>query len=193
MLATFDSCAGRIRTFCSTVDRRAGGGGLGLGRPRKSTLRCACKRAPIDGRVRRCTRNTGRPRPSPPPPALRAASASTGAILVDLARHPVGSDPRLWSVDRLHANSEGHERIAAALAHGLGLPNTDDGWSKPFPTPWSQSLLARISAELRWQRDYFLPWVWRHLWGRSSGDGRGPKRPALLPMTIDSSSRGPFD
>lgn len=114
--------------------------------------------------------------------ALREASASSGAILVDLASHPVGSDPRLWSVDRLHANTEGHTRIAAALAHGLGLPGTDDTWSRPFETPWSRSLTETVVAELRWQRDYFLPWVWRHMWGRSSGDGRGPKRPELLPI-----------
>jgi lysophospholipase L1-like esterase len=114
--------------------------------------------------------------------ALRQAAASTGAILVDFAKHPVGSDPRLWSNDRLHANSVGHERIAAGLAHGLGLPNTDDRWSHPLPTEWKRSLLQSVAAEFRWQRDYFLPWVWRHLRGRSSGDGRKPKRPSLLPV-----------
>ena len=111
--------------------------------------------------------------------ALRQASASSGAILVDFAKHPVGSDPRLWGADRLHANSAGHERIAAALAWALRLPNTDETWSHPLPTPWSPSIGASLLAELRWQRNYFLPWVWRHLRGRSSGDGRGPKRPTL--------------
>lgn len=115
--------------------------------------------------------------------ALRTASASTGAILVDFAAHSVGSDPRLWSADRLHANSAGHARIAAGLAWGLGLPDTDESWSHPFPIPWSRSVGEGILAEIRWQRDYFLPWVWRHLWGRSSGDGRSCKRPNLLPMS----------
>lgn len=113
--------------------------------------------------------------------ALRAASRSTGAILVDFARHPVGSDPRLWGPDRLHANSAGHERIAAALAWALELPGTDEAWSHPLATEWRPGLVATIAAELRWQREWFLPWVWRHLRGRSSGDGRGPKRPALSP------------
>src|SRR6185295_6772302 len=103
--------------------------------------------------------------------ALRHASASSGAILVDFAKHSVGSDPRLWGDDRLHANSAGHERIAAALAEALHLPGTDDSWSHPLPTEWSQSLRAAVVAEFRWQRAYFLPWVWRHLRGRSSGDG----------------------
>ena len=114
--------------------------------------------------------------------ALRHASASSGAILVDLARHEVGSDPRLWSLDRLHANSAGHERIAAALAWALRLPDTDDSWSHPLPTKWHRPLGATIMAEMRWHRDYFLPWVWRHLRGRSSGDGRAAKRPALAPV-----------
>jgi lysophospholipase L1-like esterase len=114
--------------------------------------------------------------------ALRQASKASGAILVDLAQHPVGSDPRLWGEDRLHANSLGHERIAASLAAALGLPDTDDSWSHPLPTEWSRSLAAAIRAELRWQRRYFLPWVWRHLRGRSSGDGRGAKRPELTPV-----------
>ena len=111
--------------------------------------------------------------------ALRHASASSGAILVDFAKHSVGSDPRLWSADRLHANSIGHERIAAALAWALQLPDTDETWSHALPTEWRRPLGAAFLAEVRWQRDYFLPWVFRHLRGRSSGDGRGPKRPNL--------------
>lgn len=129
---------------------------------------------PIAGRVRALNE------------ALREASASSGAILVDFARHSVGSDPRLWSDDRLHANSAGHERIAAALAWALGLPGTDETWSHPLPTEWKRSLGDAVIAELRWQRDYFLPWVWRHLRGRSSGDGRGPKRPTLTPLSEPS-------
>jgi lysophospholipase L1-like esterase len=119
--------------------------------------------------------------------ALRHAAASSGALLVDFAKHAVGSDPRLWSADRLHANSAGHARIAAALAWALHLPDTDETWSHPLPTEWRQHLGAAILAEARWQRDYFLPWVWRHLRGRSSGDGRGPKRPALAEVEV----RGP--
>src|SRR6185295_8125449 len=64
---------------------------------------------------------------------LRSASARTGAILVDIAMHPVASDPRLWSEDRLHANARGHARIAAALAHALALPDTDESWMAPLP------------------------------------------------------------
>src|SRR5215203_5162126 len=72
--------------------------------------------------------------------ALRHASAASGATLVDFAKHSVGSDPRLWGPDRLHANSAGHQRIAAALAWALGLPDTDETWSHPLPTEWRPSL-----------------------------------------------------
>jgi lysophospholipase L1-like esterase len=111
--------------------------------------------------------------------ALRRISADTGVILVDLAAHPVASDPRLWSADRLHANARGHERIAAALAAALGLPGTDDAWAAPLAAAPRPSRGRRLAAEAAWLRRHLLPWVWRHLWGRSSGDGRAPKRPRL--------------
>ena len=120
--------------------------------------------------------------------ALRRAATASGAVLVDFAMYRVGSDPRLWSVDRLHANTAGHERIAAALAWALRLPDTDETWSHDLPTVWSRSLWDGIVAEIRWQRDYFLPWLWRHARGRSSGDGRAPKRPALV--ELDANDRG---
>jgi lysophospholipase L1-like esterase len=116
---------------------------------------------------------------------LREVSAESGAVLVDLATHPVATDPRLWSDDRLHANSLGHERIAAALAQALGLPGTDSSWSLPLPPPSPASSLQLLASELDWARRHFMPWVWRHLHGRSSGDGCQPKRPQLQRLTAD--------
>jgi lysophospholipase L1-like esterase len=113
---------------------------------------------------------------------LRALCASSGAILADLARYPVASDPRLWSEDRLHANSSGHERIAAALAEALAIPNSDSDWAHPLPERALPNLARRIGGELAWGRRHLVPWVWRHLRGRSSGDGRGPKQPTLLDL-----------
>ncbi len=110
---------------------------------------------------------------------LRTVAASTGAILVDFARYPVAGDRRLWHEDRLHANSLGHERIAAALAHALDLPGSDDSWAAPLAAIPPPSLPRRLGEELRWGYRYFLPWVFRHLQGRSSGDGIRPKRPQL--------------
>jgi lysophospholipase L1-like esterase len=111
--------------------------------------------------------------------ALRQASASSGAVLIDLARHAVGSDHRLWSEDRLHANALGHARIAAALAHAIALPGTDGSWAEPLPPLPPRTAGERTRAELRWARHYLLPWLWQHWRGRSTGDGRRPKRPEL--------------
>lgn len=116
---------------------------------------------------------------------LREVAARTGAILVDVARHPVASDPRLWSDDRLHANSLGHARIAAALAEALGLPGADSSWSEPLPPALPASSIQHLAAEFRWTRRHLLPWIWRHLHGRSSGDGRAAKRPELQRLTAD--------
>ncbi|MSR03369.1 MAG: SGNH/GDSL hydrolase family protein [Gemmatimonadetes bacterium] len=111
--------------------------------------------------------------------ALRQASARSGAILVDVAQHPVASDPRLWSDDRLHANAEGHARIAAALGHALRLPGSDERWADPLPAVAPPTWLERAAAEVQWGRRYLVPWMWRHVRGRSSADGRTAKRPAL--------------
>lgn len=116
---------------------------------------------------------------------LRRVSESTGAILVDFTKHPVASDRRLWNEDRLHANSLGHERIAAALAEALGVSGVDGAWAQPLP-PESRSVGERVGAEIRWVRRYLVPWAWRRLRGRSSGDGLRPKRPELLPVELES-------
>jgi lysophospholipase L1-like esterase len=114
--------------------------------------------------------------------ALRGACATSGAVLVDLAAYPVATDPRLWNADRLHANALGHARIAAALAHALGLPGTDARWAEPLPALPRSRPGARLAAELAWIARFFLPWVARHAFGRSSGDQRMAKRPDLAPV-----------
>ncbi|MBL8985072.1 MAG: SGNH/GDSL hydrolase family protein [Gemmatimonadetes bacterium] len=114
--------------------------------------------------------------------ALRDASARSGAILVDVAKHPVASDPRLWSEDRLHANALGHARIAQALAHAIGLPDAGADWAAPLPAVERPGLGAVMAAEWRWTRRHLAPWIWRHLRGISSGDGVDAKRPALSEM-----------
>jgi len=110
---------------------------------------------------------------------FRVASKATGAILVDFAAYPMASDRRIWHEDRLHANALGHERIAGALAHALGLPESDASWKDPLPHESPLGTLDRLAQEASWIARYFIPWVWRRLWGRSSGDGRVAKRPQL--------------
>lgn len=113
--------------------------------------------------------------------AIREASAATGTIVCDMAAVPVASDPRLWSDDRLHANSAGHERIAAALAYHLGLPGSDAAWAEPLPGTPPRGAARVVRAEAAWMRRHLLPWIWRHARGISSGDGVVPKRSAMAP------------
>lgn len=113
---------------------------------------------------------------------VRAACAATGTLCIDLALHSVASDPRLWSEDRLHANTLGHTRIAAGLAQALGLPGFDDTWTAPLPPRAREPLVVRAAGEIRWAARYLTPWLWRRVTGQSSGDGIVPKRPTLAPV-----------
>ncbi len=113
---------------------------------------------------------------------VRLAAERTGAVVADVAAHPVGRDRRLWSPDRLHANSLGHERIAAGLAAAAGLPGSDDGWTLALPEHARRPAATVLREEAVWLRRHFAPWVLRRLRGRSSGDGVQPKRPVPRPL-----------
>ena len=114
--------------------------------------------------------------------ALRQAARRAGVMMVDVAAFTEGSDPRLWSDDRLHGNSAGHERVAHALAHGLGLPGFDDSWRVPLPPALPEPLVTAIRADLVWVHQHALPWLWRTVRGRSLGDVAAAKRPAPEPV-----------
>jgi lysophospholipase L1-like esterase len=114
--------------------------------------------------------------------AVRELCAETGTLLLDLAQYPVACDRRFWHADRLHANAEGHRRIADGLAHLLGLPGFGVGWSEPLPSDAPTTRLHRAMDEARWMTGYLAPWMLRRLLGRSSGDGIVPKRPTLSPV-----------
>jgi lysophospholipase L1-like esterase len=114
--------------------------------------------------------------------ALARASRNTGSILVDFATHPSATDQRFWSEDRIHAYSEGHARIADALAHALQLPGSSDAWKQPLPAEPKRTRRQWWAAEARWVSRHLLPWMGQGIMRRSSADGRGPKRPELAPL-----------
>jgi lysophospholipase L1-like esterase len=122
--------------------------------------------------------------------AVREAAARTGAVVVDMERHAVASDPRMWSPDRLHPNAAGHERIAAAAAEALGLPGTDGSWAHPLPPAVPPRLHQRTIAELSWAARYLAPALVRRTLGRSSGDGLAAKRGRLLPVSVTREAGG---
>ena len=104
-----------------------------------------------------------------------------GSIVVDLASASAASHPALWHTDRLHANSEGHRRIAAALAEAVGYDVED--WRAEPPPMLKLSPLRVALTEAAWAGSHLLPWAWEHVRGQSSGDGVTCKRPNLLPVT----------
>jgi lysophospholipase L1-like esterase len=115
--------------------------------------------------------------------AVRSIGAKYGMLIADFERRGV-VDARLWSVDRLHANTAGHARIAAAMAQALGLESDEDPWAPlppADPVPWT----AAVRREAAWIGRHMAPWVMRRVRGRSSGDGRTPKRPVLAPVQAE--------
>jgi GDSL-like Lipase/Acylhydrolase family len=114
---------------------------------------------------------------------IRAMARGHGAILVDTFPHPVTTDPRLWSTDRIHATPLGHARIAAATAHALKLPGTDASWADPLSPLPPVPAWRRAGTEISWAATFLGPWVLRRLQRRSSGDGRTAKRPRLQPIS----------
>ena len=104
-----------------------------------------------------------------------------GATVVDLFGAEVLGDGRLWADDRLHLNAEGHRRVAEAVWQSLGLPEQED-WRAGLPPFVPPGWAARRISDVRFAREHLIPWIGRRLRGRSSGDGRPPKRPELLPL-----------
>jgi lysophospholipase L1-like esterase len=104
-----------------------------------------------------------------------------GSIVVDLASVPAAGHPALWHTDRLHGNSEGHRRVAAALAEAVGYEVAD--WRAELPPVLETSRVRIALGEAVWAGSHLLPWLWERVRGQSSSDGVTCKRPDLLPVT----------
>ena len=110
---------------------------------------------------------------------VRKVGSEVGAIVVDANQETFFNDSRFLAFDRLHLNAEGHNRVAQALLERLGY-DFDSAWRIPLPpaqqTPWVKK--RAISAI--WFATFVLPWIWRRLRGKSSGDGRSAKYPSPM-------------
>jgi len=84
-------------------------------------------------------------------------------------------DNRFWAPDGLHLNSLGHRRVAAKVLEALGVSALEEAESTVPATP-------SPSRGEHW-REHVLPWIGRRLTGKSSGDGRLPKRATLEPVS----------
>ena len=105
-----------------------------------------------------------------------------GAYVLDLWGMRSLRDWRMWADDRIHLTPDGHERVAQAALVALGLVPDSPAWDDPLvPLPPARTV-ERWRQDAQWARDHVVPWVDRHLHGRSSGDGRTGKRPQLAPL-----------
>ena len=115
---------------------------------------------------------------------LAELCAGHGVTLVNCFADQEIRDPRYWTIDRLHLNSHGHERVAGLVLHALGFAPA----SGPFAAsdaalattsdPVSTAVSAQgATANARYYREHVLPWINRRLRGRSSGDDREATHP----------------
>jgi lysophospholipase L1-like esterase len=108
---------------------------------------------------------------------VREIADDVGATLVDFWRMREYRDPRMWDVDRIHMSSLGHRHMAVAVLDALGVPHRLS--LDPLPALPPLKARERRAADLVWAQSHATPWLRRRLTGRSSGDGLGPRFPAL--------------
>ncbi len=113
---------------------------------------------------------------------IRAAAARHGFRLVDLYAAESMGDPDIWSPDRVHGSPAGHELFAAAAAEALELPSSNHDWAISKPDVVLPDFRSRMYSQALWTQNLLMPWIWRHVRGLSSGNGRDPKRPRLEPV-----------
>ncbi|BDX32173.1 lysophospholipase [Mycobacterium antarcticum] len=116
---------------------------------------------------------------------IRAAAARHGFRLVDLYAAESMGDPDVWSADRVHGSSAGHQLFAAAAAEALELHGSNHDWAVSKPDVLTPNVRSRMYSQAMWTQNLLMPWIWRHLRGLSSGNDREPKRPRLEPVAVE--------
>jgi len=113
--------------------------------------------------------------------SMRASAERHGSRVVDLWGMAPLADPRAWGPDRLHLRPDAHRRVALRVLEALGEPVVED-WRAPLPddrpAPWRDRQLD----DLRWMRQFAMPFARKLLQGGRTGDGFAPKRPDLMPL-----------
>jgi lysophospholipase L1-like esterase len=112
---------------------------------------------------------------------MRASADRYGATVVDLWGMTALADPRCWGRDRLHLTAEGHRRVALRVLETLGEPVLED-WRAPLPAAEPTAWRDRHVEDLRWMREFVMPFVRNRLQGRRSGDGLAAKHSELMPF-----------
>ena len=114
---------------------------------------------------------------------VRQLALETGAILNDANDGRYPNDIRFLAFDRLHLNPEGHHRVAQGVQENLGLP-FDAGYKIPLPPAKRENPFKKKLVNALWIITFVIPWLYRRLRGKSSGDGRIAKYPSLISWPI---------
>ena len=109
---------------------------------------------------------------------VREIAERHNVLLVELESVAMAADLRLWDVDRIHLNPEGHARLGAAFA-GCLAGEPDAVWQEPLAPGPTPGVAARAASEVAWFTRFVIPKIGRMVRGRSSGDGRTAKRPEM--------------
>ena len=105
---------------------------------------------------------------------VREVAHKFGAVIIESDDAKWLADLRFLAKDRLHLNADGHWRLSQAVLEKLGK-EFDAAWKIPLATANKKSTLRKKSEDLIWIIAFVIPWIWRRLRGRSSGDGRTAK------------------
>ena len=109
---------------------------------------------------------------------VRELAYETGAILNEANDGRYPNDIRFLAFDRLHLNPEGHHRVAQGVLENLNLP-FDESYKIPLPPAKKENPVKKKIVNALWIMTFVLPWLYRRLRGKSSGDGREAKYPTL--------------
>ena len=102
---------------------------------------------------------------------VRKVAAKYPVILFEAKDAEFLNDRRFLAFDRLHMNSEGHRRLANAVLQGLGY-EFDPNWKVAPAVAKKKNKVVRAATNIVWVATFLIPWIWRRIRGKSSGDGR---------------------
>lgn len=105
---------------------------------------------------------------------VRAVAKKYPVILFEAKDAEFLNDRRFLAFDRLHMNAEGHRRLAQAVLAGLEKPH-DKNWREPLPPAKKKNKIISTAITTAWIITFVIPWIWRRVRGKSSGDGRSGK------------------
>ena len=127
---------------------------------------------------------------------VREAADEYGVHIIDYWRMRDFIDWRLWAADKLHMNSYGHTRFARRALEAMAGPEAAERIAEPELPPMEElSAGQQLAENVRWAREFALPWVGRRLRGTSSGDNLEPKYPVWTDPALiaDAYARDPFE